>query len=499
MLRSSTTRVESSRSTTQRASSSRTWPPAIYLTRASSISELLPQVLSEDGDPLAPEDRLFLRALSDPDPIVGLIVALSLRDGMHWFRVNAAATAPVDGRRRRVVLTFADITTERVMATRLRDQDRQFRLALEHAPIGMALVSLGGDFMSVNSALCQLTGYAHDELLHLGPFALAHPDDPPFDRDDLAALASGDTDVVSSVRRLVTRDGSAVDVDFAMSVVRSDSGSEPHFIVDYLDISESVRADQAQRAALAREQDMVAKLLELDNTRTTFVSTVSHELRTPLTSLIGYLEMLADETAGPINEDQRRMVDAASRNGHRLCHLIDDLLTLTTADRQQTPDRSRPIEMTTLLDGVMETMVPIANVAGVALSLDIGTDRAEVLGCTSEIERIMINIVGNAIKFTPARGRVDITMRLVEADRSQVEISVTDTGVGIPEHEHDHLFTRFFRSSSAQASHVPGTGLGLAIAARLVEGHNGHITLTSAEGTGTTVTIRFPQRSPAFS
>lgn len=464
-----------------------------------NFADFLPQIVDESGHPLQPDDRPIARALAGPGPVVGMIIGLPLKGGLTWFRCNATATKQLDDRGRRVVLTFADITAERAMAIELSDQERRFRLALEHAPIGMALVALDGEFITVNTALCELTGRGRDQLFTGGLFGLGHPDDPPTSRADLQSLVTAGNDATSSVHRILAADGSTVHVRIAVSVVRPDAGTEPYLIVEFLDITETLRTAEAQQLALAREREAVAKLIELDDARSTFVSTVSHELRTPLTSLVGYLELLDDGTAGSLTGQQHRMVDAAVRNGDRLGRLIDDLLTMTTAERVDAQTRTDRVPVGAMIVSVVETMSPLAVRGGVALSIETVDPGAVVTGDRSQLERVLMNVVGNAVKFTPAGGTVQVHTACRFDQEREIEIRVVDTGVGIPEQEHPHLFTRFFRSQSAQNSHVPGTGLGLAIAERLIAAHGGRIDLASVEHRGTTVTITLPLASSAVS
>lgn len=462
------------------------------------FADFLPEIVDEHGEPLDPENRPVPRALAG-ESVVGLEVALPSPRGKIWFRCNATATDAVDGRGRLVVLTFSNITEERRMATRIADQERRFRMALEHAPIGMALVSRTGELLTINNALCELTARSRDELEFYGLNALAHPAEKLLGAPELQRLLDDGRDAFNGVRRILAGDGSTVHVRIAMSVVRSADDAEPYFIAEFLDITETLRAEEAQRRALAQEQEVVAKLMALDDARSTFVSTVSHELRTPLTSLVGYLELLEDGTAGALTDEQRQMVAASVRNGERLKLLIDDLLTISAVERPAPGSRSDRVSVDALVSGVVEAMTPLADSAEIALVVDRADVGIDVPGKASELERVLINVVNNAVKFTPAGGTVTIRTCRPRDDTSVVEISVSDTGIGIPEHEQDQLFTRFFRSTSAHQNHVPGTGLGLAIVDKLVQAHAGTIALASIEHVGTTVTIRLPLFTAAAS
>jgi signal transduction histidine kinase len=237
-----------------------------------------------------------------------------------------------------------------------------------------------------------------------------------------------------------------------------------------------------------REQSLVARLQELETAKTDFLSTVSHELRTPLTSISGYVELLLDGDAGQLNTGQERMVEVIVRNTRRLRELIEDMLTLSKIESGAFRTTKREVDLTGLVENALAAIGPAAAKASVGL-------RCEVYGPLTlaadpeQIDRILSNLLANAIKFTPPNGTVTVTGRREGED---VVIVVADTGMGIPEAEQQALFARFFRASNAIHQAVPGTGLGLAIVRTIVDNHGGRIDVDSTEGVGTTVAVRLP-------
>ncbi|MEV6630167.1 ATP-binding protein [Actinoplanes sp. NPDC051470] len=231
-------------------------------------------------------------------------------------------------------------------------------------------------------------------------------------------------------------------------------------------LAEVVAADLGRGVHHARlyehEQHLVARLQELDTAKTDFMSTVSHELRTPLTSISGYLELMLDAEAGELSDPQRRMLEVISRNTRRLRELIEDMLILSRIE-----------------SGAFRISKRDAEVAGpLALRAD-----------PEQIDRVLINLLTNAVKFTPPEGTV--TVRATREDDEMVLV-VADTGMGIPEAEQQALFARFFRATNAIHQAIPGTGLGLAIVRTIIDNHGGSISVTSTERVGTTVTVRLP-------
>lgn len=466
-----------------------------------SFGSFLPGLVDETGAPLARADTptqrvLEGRDLDDENGVVGQIVGLELADGVRWFRSNARLLAHRRGGDDMVVLTFADVTAERLLSEAVAAERHRFRLSLDHAPIGMALVSVDGEFIDVNTAFCDLVGRPVDEMLVSTFQEITHPDDLDVDVALLESLLDGRAETYRLEKRYLRTDGTEVPVLLAVAIVRpAAEGESPYFIAQVVDISDRKRADAALQEALQRERAIVARLSELDEAKSDFVSTVSHELRTPLTSMMGGLEMLSDGDAGPLAPAQARMVEVAERNGRRLASMIEELLTFSRLDAGTPTLDLVDVEPADLVRQVVAMLDPIARQASVNLTGDVASVPAVLRGDRDLLDRVLVNIVGNAIKFTPEDGTVCV-LATGGCSADQVEIIVTDTGIGIPLDEQEHLFTRFFRSSTARDNAVPGTGLGLSIAAELVRAHGGEITLDSTPGVGTRVTIRLPVAGP---
>ncbi|MEV7625042.1 ATP-binding protein [Actinoplanes sp. NPDC089786] len=257
-------------------------------------------------------------------------------------------------------------------------------------------------------------------------------------------------------------------------------------------LAEVVAADLGRGVHHARlyehEQHLVARLQELDTAKTDFMSTVSHELRTPLTSISGYLELMLDAEAGELSDPQRRMLEVISRNTRRLRELIEDMLILSRIESGAFRISKRDAELAGLIDTALTAIEPAAAKASVSLHTEVAGPLA-LRADPEQIDRVLINLLTNAVKFTPPEGTV--TVRATREDDEMVLV-VADTGMGIPEAEQQALFARFFRATNAIHQAIPGTGLGLAIVRTIIDNHGGSISVTSTERVGTTVTVRLP-------
>lgn len=235
-----------------------------------------------------------------------------------------------------------------------------------------------------------------------------------------------------------------------------------------------------------RQLRLVDRLQELDRQKTVFLSNVSHELRTPLTSITGYTEMLLDGDAGPLAAPATRMVEVVDRSAHRLRELIEDLLSLSRMESGAHRGRREAVDVGAVTRAATATLEPQARAGGVRLETRIDADAPRIMGDAGQLERVVLNLAGNAVKFTPEGGSVEV---VVGRHPEGVRLVVRDTGIGIPVEEQESLFERFFRASNAVAGAVPGTGLGLSIVRGVVEAHAGTLVVRSVPGEGTEVEV----------
>ncbi|QGN57923.1 cell wall metabolism sensor histidine kinase WalK [Nostocoides sp. HKS02] len=254
----------------------------------------------------------------------------------------------------------------------------------------------------------------------------------------------------------------------------------------------------AQTIASLRLREMqevqVHQLRELDRQKTDFMATVSHELRTPLTSISGYLELLEDGDYGGLSGPQHAALGIIDRNTTRLRGLIEDLLVLNKIEATGLKSEVEDVSVASLVAGVVELLRPVAEDGDVELVMgDIDPDLV-IRVDRNQLERSLINLGSNAVKFTAAGGRASLAAC---EDGDRIVIEVADTGIGIPTQDQQRLFDRFFRASNATDAAIPGTGLGLAIVRAIVEGHGGELSVESVEGAGTTMRVLLPKAPTA--
>jgi two-component system phosphate regulon sensor histidine kinase PhoR len=247
-----------------------------------------------------------------------------------------------------------------------------------------------------------------------------------------------------------------------------------------------------QVRAFEQQRESMQRLQELDRAKDSFISTVSHELRTPLTSIVGYLEVMTEGALGDVPTGVATGLSIIQGNAVRLRDLVEDLLTLSAYDSDVVQLDRQPVNLVGLARDCRQAFLPLADDKHVELRLNADSGLPPVLVDRAHLERVVQNLLGNAVKFSRPGGRVTVRLR---ADDVHVVLSVTDTGIGIPAEEQDLVFARFFRSSLSKADEIQGAGLGLSLVQTVVEWHGGNVEVQSIEDEGTTITVRLPKAS----
>jgi signal transduction histidine kinase len=243
------------------------------------------------------------------------------------------------------------------------------------------------------------------------------------------------------------------------------------------------------QGAVAIENAMAYQTLKkLDVDKSQFVRSVTHELRSPVTGAQSLLRGVLKGYAGQLEDRQREIMGRLNRRLDKLEALINDLLDLAAGRSDLQVEECRPLPLMATLEHVIATVEPQAREKELKLIFERPAGSPMVMATEEGLDRILINLVGNAVKYTPEGGTVTVSVR--EYDR-QVGITVKDTGIGIPADSLSRLFQEFYRAPNAKAFET-GTGLGLVIVKELVESFNGRISVESEEGKGSTFIVHLP-------
>jgi signal transduction histidine kinase len=232
------------------------------------------------------------------------------------------------------------------------------------------------------------------------------------------------------------------------------------------------------------------RLKELDQLKSDFVSNVSHELRTPLTAIKGAVDLLLREVLGPLTENQTHYLSRVRSNTQHLAGLINDLLDLAKIEEGKVEVKGVRVSVGGLVHEVMETVKPLAAEKPVLLEIKVSEPSVLVWADRDKVTQVLMNLIGNAIKFTPPQGKVTVSASRDGTEWAQV--SVNDSGPGIPAEECQKIFEKFHQVSEDGGPKPKGTGLGLAISKALVELHGGKIWVESEVGHGSTFSFTLP-------
>ena len=238
----------------------------------------------------------------------------------------------------------------------------------------------------------------------------------------------------------------------------------------------------------------VTRLKKLEKIREDFVANVTHEIKTPLTAIIGFIETLED---GAINEEAtaKKFLHIISENAHRLGRLVDDLLVLSSIELGEMKLRIENISIADAIENVLSMFETKAADKSLAIDKNISDRLPFIRADRDKFAQILVNILDNAIKFTPSGGKISISA--LQDENGFVVVKVIDTGIGIPKNEIPRLGERFYRVDKARSRELGGTGLGLSIVKHLMKAHKGSIDIESQVGRGTTVSLTFPQNGIA--
>lgn len=233
----------------------------------------------------------------------------------------------------------------------------------------------------------------------------------------------------------------------------------------------------------------ITDFVELDRMKSEFISIVSHELKTPLTSIKGFVRLLSAERVGPVTAKQRHYLDIVQRQTESLTMLINDLLDLSKIEAGIIEVQSAPVSLASVTGEVVQHLEGMAGEKGIGLHVEIPADLPPVCGDSDRLGQVFMNLIHNAIKFTPKGGSVRVKAGLIG---EECLVRVSDNGIGISQQDLPRIFDKFYQVDSSTTRQQSGTGLGLPITRQLVTAHGGELWVNSALDKGTTFSFTLP-------
>ena len=402
------------------------------------------------------------------------------RVGQHGHRPGADhAAGPGHARARELEREIAE--RERAEEA-LRENEGRFRGTFENAAVGIAHKAADGRFLRVNEKYCEIVGYSRDELLERTFCDITHPDNLAAELERYTALMRGDLPSYTLEKRYLRKDGSLIWIDLSVSLQRDAAGQPAYAIAILQDISHRRRLEEETR--LARETAEAA-----NRAKDEFLANVSHEIRTPLNAILGMTDLVLDTA---LTEDQRQCLDTVKSAGESLLSVIVDLLDFSKIAAGKLELDPADFSLRTQMGDTLRALAARAHGKRLELAWHVQPEVPDALiGDAGRLRQVLLNLVGNAIKFTD-RGEVVVRVELDDGtaeDEVGLRFSVRDTGIGISRDNQEKIFRAFEQEDTSTTRKYGGTGLGLTIAARLVALMGGKILVESTPGRGSTFTF----------
>jgi PAS domain S-box-containing protein len=366
----------------------------------------------------------------------------------------------------RVGVIGLDVTRQERDAEQIARNEERYRRLFEDAPVAIHEIDCEGIVRRVNQAECRLFGFTPEEIRgrHASDFTL--PEFREKSREAVHEKLMGKRALATFERDYQTKDGRTLRVEVHETAVLGAGGAIEglrSFLVDITERNEALAA--AEEATRLKSQ---------------FLANMSHEIRTPMNGIIGMTELLL---ATELSAEQRSLASSVSQSGEHLLSLINDILDISKIEAGKLELERVGFDIASLVEAAVELMAPAAHAKNVEIVLDLDASApSSVTGDPARFRQVLLNLIGNAIKFT-ASGEVVVQ---VAATDTGLRTQVSDTGIGISAEAQARLFTPFMQADSSNTRRFGGTGLGLAIARRLVELMGGEIGVASEVGHGTT-------------
>ena len=421
----------------------------------------------------------------------------------------------------RVIVVISDTTEQKRADAAVHESDARYRTLFEQAPDGIVIADTASNYLDANAGACRMLGYTRDELIGMNAIDIVDRSEADHIASALGVLQSGQD--YHRQWRFRRKDGSAFAADVSATTMpdgnllgmirdvtaRNDAEEEIRQLNAQLERRvmertaqlETANRDLAAHASAISRELIVAEAA--DRTKSLFLATMSHELRTPLNSIIGFTSLVLKGMAGPVTPEQTKQLGMVKTSAHHLLELINDVLDLSKIEAGQLEIRRQPFQLRESLDRVTGSVLPMAQGKGLQL-ITVISPRLDIFDSDRRrFEQILLNLIGNAVKFTHA-GEITIIAEILRgaADVSTagdevLRVCISDTGIGIRPENLQSIFSPFKQIDGGLSRQNEGTGLGLAISRRLARLLGGEVIVESVWNHGSRFTLDLPMQPQA--
>src|SRR5216110_2394763 len=468
--------------------------PELGVAQAALILVVLAGIVAGATGTLVGDRRSFRYLLITSLAPLPFGILLQGHSRIHWIAILLIALFAwgMDRVHRRAHRTFA----ERVRAAALLERSTQ-ELARQHAyldaliastPVAIAVLDDQRAVRSVNAAFETLFGYSAAEVVGAGIDGLIVPEAFRSESSDLETRVRGGEIVRVEVERM-RKDGRRIQVRLSAAAVKA--AADGALVALYEDISDRKAAEAAMREA----RDLAERVARA---RSAFLANMSHEIRTPMNAVLGFVELVLDTELAP---EQRRALELVRTSSEALLTILNDILDYSKIEAEHLELESIPFDLPKVVHATATLLAVRAREKHLELTVDVPPDVPRMVrGDPTRVRQVLMNLIGNAIKFTE-QGEVDVSAAVVgyHDDRTSVRFRVRDTGIGISQEQLATIFDEFTQADVSMTRRYGGTGLGLAISRKLVALMGGRLSVTSEVGRGSefSFTLRFPVETSA--
>lgn len=405
----------------------------------------------------------------------------------------------------------------------LKESEAKFRAIFEHAGIGLTLADMSGHTIQVNPAFIKMLGYTNEELSSMPFSEYTYPDDINKNMELFNELVQGEREHYSMEKRYQAKNGAVVWGQLTVSMIRetADNGEGEQYVVamienvtdrkraekDLEDVNKNLEklVDERTEALNQRTRELECanqELLQVDELKSSFLSTVSHDLRTPMTSILGFVKLIerdfdriciapeeSDAVLDRKKEQVRSNLGIIRQEGERLTRLINNFLDLTKIEAGSYEWKDQSVHMHELAASAAESLRGMLVEKPRITFLQELEESPSVHVDPDCIQQVLANLLSNAVKFTE---QGEIRLKVSPAPGPVVRVSVTDTGVGVSKEDQERIFSKYYQAGTTEAHEVRGTGMGLAICREIVKRYGGNIWVESESGKGSSFIFEIP-------
>ena len=477
------------------------------------------QVFDEDGALFSVEDHPVRKAARTGESVRNKLVGVRLPNSgdLVWMLISAETILKPNGKIDSSICTYHDISELRRTEEALRQSEEKSSLLIKYAPSMIYELDFHGQkFKSVNDEMCKTLGYTREELLAMNPFDLLEGASKNVFKDRIGRTLDSEPIKDFVEYKVKTKDGRELYGAIRVTFIFKDGQPESALVVAHdvterklmekklarkvlertVELSKAKQeleaANEELRLDLVKHEKLEARLVEAKEAaeaaaraKSDFLANMSHEIRTPMNAVIGMTSLLIeDETLTP---EQKDFIETIRMSGDAMMVIINDILDFSKMQEDKVVLEVQPFDLRSCIEESLDLVASKAAEKGLNLAYFLPeTVPKMIIGDPNRLRQILVNLLGNAVKFTE-RGEVELSVSSQELDGNyEVHFAVLDTGIGLTADQMDHLFQPFCQVNASITRKYGGTGLGLAIAKKLTELMNGKIWVESEIGKGST-------------